>query len=290
MTDMEIRYFLGVVDNGLSFTRASQALYVAQPAITRHINKLGEELGVKLFDTTKKNAVSLTPAGELFYKYFTEQIDSFNKITIQAKDLDKQFSGEIKIACLSGWDMAVLIQKISTFQSRFPSVYISFYSDGFKALKTGFQNGYYDALIMLESDYEGQPNTALQRLYTIPLVLLFSTNHALAGKSDLSILDFKDDALYLLSSGETPFARSVNETYCKSKGFMPKIKEMPNLDSIFLAIGSGSGYTILDKLHRSVNTSLFKSIEIDNYVNICAIWKKNNANPSLPLLLDTLFE
>jgi DNA-binding transcriptional LysR family regulator len=66
MTELEITYFLKIVDEGLSFTKASQSLYVSQPALTHHIKTLGEQLGVKLFNTSKKNSVTLTPAGKLF--------------------------------------------------------------------------------------------------------------------------------------------------------------------------------------------------------------------------------
>jgi DNA-binding transcriptional LysR family regulator len=37
MKDIQMRYFLSVVDNGMSFTKASQTLYIAQPALTKHI-------------------------------------------------------------------------------------------------------------------------------------------------------------------------------------------------------------------------------------------------------------
>jgi DNA-binding transcriptional LysR family regulator len=290
MKDIQIRYFLSVVDNGMSFTKASQTLYIAQPALTKHINDLGEELGVKLFDTTRKNAIKLTPAGELFYKLFTEFGDRLNTAIIQAKALNKQYSGEIKIACLNGWDMSLLIHKINTFQTEFPNISVSFYSDGFRAIQNGLRNNYYDVIIILEHEYEGRSNIIFKRLYSIPRVLLFSKNHVLAQKSDLSILDFKDDILYVVSSAETDLAKPINESYCKSKGFIPNIKEMPNLDSILLALGSGKGYAVQDKFQRAVNLPHLKYIELDDYLNIYAVWKKNNTNPSLPLLLDTLFD
>jgi DNA-binding transcriptional LysR family regulator len=52
MTDIEIRYFLEVVRQGNSWTKAANAVYVSQPALSKHIAKLGEELGIKLFDTS----------------------------------------------------------------------------------------------------------------------------------------------------------------------------------------------------------------------------------------------
>lgn len=56
-----LRYFLSVAQLG-SITRAAQALNVAQPALSRQIRKLEEELGVTLL-LRRPRGVELTPAG-----------------------------------------------------------------------------------------------------------------------------------------------------------------------------------------------------------------------------------
>ena len=59
-----LRYFCAVADK-LSFTKAAQELRVAQPALTRQIHDLEEELGVKLLNRSK-NRVALTEQGRTF--------------------------------------------------------------------------------------------------------------------------------------------------------------------------------------------------------------------------------
>jgi DNA-binding transcriptional LysR family regulator len=72
-------------------------------------------LGVRLFDTSRKNAAKLTPAGKLFYKFFVVQIDNLNKTIAEARALNNQDTGEIKIACIHDWDMSALIRKINKY-------------------------------------------------------------------------------------------------------------------------------------------------------------------------------
>ena len=58
----QLEYFLGVASE-LHFSKAAEKLYVAQPALSRQIQQLENELDVVLFERDKRN-VKLTPAGE----------------------------------------------------------------------------------------------------------------------------------------------------------------------------------------------------------------------------------
>src|SRR5882757_10270571 len=61
-----LRYFAAVAAHG-SFSRAAHNLHLTQPALSRQVKDLEEELGVPLF-ARGKNTVTLTEAGELFYE------------------------------------------------------------------------------------------------------------------------------------------------------------------------------------------------------------------------------
>ena len=62
MNDLQIDYFMAVGTN-LSFTKTSQELYVSQPAISKQIKLMEEELGVRLFYRNNKKT-ELTEAGK----------------------------------------------------------------------------------------------------------------------------------------------------------------------------------------------------------------------------------
>ena len=67
ITDFRLKVFRAVAER-LSFTRAADELFVTQPAVTKHINELEKQLGVPLF-VRRRNAVALTPQGELLLGY-----------------------------------------------------------------------------------------------------------------------------------------------------------------------------------------------------------------------------
>ena len=50
MNDIQIKYFIAVVKNNINFTKAANAVYISQPALSKQIAKFEKELGVELFD------------------------------------------------------------------------------------------------------------------------------------------------------------------------------------------------------------------------------------------------
>ena len=78
MSDFRLKVFQSVAKN-LSFTKASQELFVSQPAITKHIQELEAYYQTRLFDR-QGSKISLTKSGELLLKHkrFWTIINSWN--------------------------------------------------------------------------------------------------------------------------------------------------------------------------------------------------------------------
>jgi DNA-binding transcriptional LysR family regulator len=289
MNDLQIKYFLGIVNNDINFTKASKVLFVSQPALSKHINTLEKELGVKLFNTSVKSSIRLTLAGEHFYRFFSEYMREMAKAVREAKWANNQPSGEIKISVPNGWNLSALSQKFAAFQSQYPNIAFYIHSAGFKEIEGGIQKNNYDLAITPSFHLEAikeMENICVREICTIPIICLYSSRHTLAAKNDLTIADFKDDVLYTLSTEETPLAWTRSEAYCNSKGFVPKIKTVPNIDSILLALERGSGYTLFDQWHRIKDHPSFRYIHCDISDTVCAVWKKDNPNTVLNLFVN----
>jgi DNA-binding transcriptional LysR family regulator len=289
MNNLQIKYFLGIVNNHLNFTRASGVLYVSQSALSRQIHSLEEELGFKLFDTSVKSATRLTPIGERYYRFFTEYTNDFIKVLKEARRVNNQLSGEIKMAVPQGWTLSAISKKIDLFRSKYPRITISLSSVGFNSIETGIKNNNYDIAITPSFHLkflETLENIRKKEIATIPIILLYSSKHILAEKENLSITDFKDDVLYTVSEEDTPTAKAMSESCCKSKEFIPEIKTLANLDSVLLAIEGGSGFTLLNHWMRTKDHPSFRYIELDITDSVCMIWKKDNPNASLNLFLN----
>jgi DNA-binding transcriptional LysR family regulator len=287
MNDLYIKYFLEIVEQGVSFTKASRVLFVSQSSLTKHINSLNEELGVKLIDTTRRNAARLTPAGRRYYEFFSEYREKFQKVRDDVKALAGQKTGEIRIAAFAEWDMLPPLPLKVSFGKKYPYIEVSITSASFRGLKTGLLNNQHDLVVTLSDQFRGIPNISIHDHYRIPGILLFSSKHPLSQKKNPDITEFRDDIFYVLTEDETPMVRQICEDYCKSKGFLPHFKVLPNLNSILLALQNGYGYTIVDEWTRLRKDPNFINVELDMCFTISDVWKEDNENKALPLFLNT---
>ena len=78
MSDFRLKVFQSVAKN-LSFTKASQELFVSQPAITKHIQELETYYQARLFDR-QGSKISLTKAGELLLKHSEKILDDYKQL------------------------------------------------------------------------------------------------------------------------------------------------------------------------------------------------------------------
>lgn len=84
----KIGYFLSVAKH-LNFTKAAQECHIAQPAISRQMSSLEEELGFALFDRSSRK-VRLTPAGQSFYTSMMRFVNDYDNGVEQLRHISKE--------------------------------------------------------------------------------------------------------------------------------------------------------------------------------------------------------
>ncbi len=117
------RIFYAVANNG-NISRAAKELYISQPAISKSIQKLEENLGVKLFARSSRG-VTLTPEGELLY---THVKSAFETLTIGEDRLRRSIAlgiGNLTIGASSTLCKYVLLPYLKDFIKEYPHINIS---------------------------------------------------------------------------------------------------------------------------------------------------------------------
>ncbi len=109
-----------------SFSKASQVLYISQPAISKHIKSLEEYYKTKLFDR-KGIQIELTPAGKLLFEKLTEvkRIQEQTEFEISTIKDVLQAKGVLKLGASTTVALYILPKVLSSFNQHYPQINIS---------------------------------------------------------------------------------------------------------------------------------------------------------------------
>ena len=110
MNSKQIEYFLEVARQG-NFTKAAQLLYTAQPALSRQIANLEEELDVTLFERGK-SGTQLTSIGQKYYELFLRTKQAMDELALEAKKNGMQAMEQIRIGIPEGWDLNKIVVRL----------------------------------------------------------------------------------------------------------------------------------------------------------------------------------
>ena len=149
----------------LNFTRAAEEMNIVQPAFSRQIKQLEEEIGVRLFDRNKRN-VSLTVAGSFFIDESKKILNQLNKAVLETAKIDKGESGEIRIGFTHSALQTTLPKLLKSIRKYLPDLKI--------VLKEINNQDHYSALLNDELDF-GIGTKKVLVLFNMDLVLINKT-------------------------------------------------------------------------------------------------------------------
>jgi DNA-binding transcriptional LysR family regulator len=114
------------VANNLSFSKASQVLFMSQPAISKHIKALEEKYKTNLFDRTG-NTIHLSEAGKLLYSRLMEAKKIQNQLEFELSTLNDALKakGQLKLGASTTVALYILPKILSAFHQKYPDVKIS---------------------------------------------------------------------------------------------------------------------------------------------------------------------
>jgi DNA-binding transcriptional LysR family regulator len=115
-----LRYFLAVAEH-LNFGRAAEELHTAQPSLSQQILQLERELGVRLFERTKRH-VALTEEGRLLLPEARALVERVATLSETMRGASATPRGPLQIGSITASTIGVLPRVLPGFQERFPLV------------------------------------------------------------------------------------------------------------------------------------------------------------------------
>jgi DNA-binding transcriptional LysR family regulator len=283
MTDLQIDYFMAVARSS-SFIKAAERLYVSQPAISRQVSTLETELGTLLFNRSKR-ASKLTPAGELFYKFFLDYKNSLATTRYRAQIVNEKIMGAFRLGYPEGWVLPDFFPKLlAVLQQQYPKIRISLYAWGLRELLEELQNGNLDLIIALNPAESFSVNFASQPITEIPHCLLYSTHLPQAKLKNPVLEDFKDHPFFVVDVYNSLMGGVRGILASHGVGHV-NIVPVPNLETGLARVQYNQGVIIVNGWDRALQNRSFGALELDTLQKVSFAWQKKDANKFIQIFM-----
>ena len=285
-----LRYFVAVAEEQ-NVTRASQRLHVSQPALSRQIHDLEEEVGVPLFERTAKS-IALTPAGRLFLKEakavlrrVEAAVESVRKAGRKSKDA---FHGGYSPSPAT----ELLPSIIRQFEKAMPGVRVVLHDMSSSEMIAGLQSGRLQAAVIVGHAAARAQGLVFHLLRTYPIGVALPRNHPLAKKKAVSLGDIVQESLVGYNRHEyRDYAQWVRGIFGKAGRKLRFVEECDGALSLISAVESGRGLAVSARSVLSVAGSRIAFVPIvpapkPMEVGVCCVRSKV-AQPSIHQFIAT---
>lgn len=245
MDDHKLRVFCTVAETK-SFSKASEIIRLTQPAVSLQIQALEEICGTKLFNRLGC-VITLTPAGEVLYKYAKEISSLYAEAGKEIGKITGIMKGILSVGASSTIGNYVLPTAISDFRKKFPDVKAHLSIGNTKAIVDLLNGG-----VVNVGFVEGEVNKqklSVEKVVSDEMVLVMSPQHPWARRSSVSVLELPKEPFIFREEGSG--TRQMIEKYLTKHGVPPQTIKisfiMGSTESIKSAVESGLGISILSR-------------------------------------------
>jgi DNA-binding transcriptional LysR family regulator len=244
----QLRYF-AMVASELNFTRAAARLHIAQPALSRQIKQLEDELGSRLLERDKRS-VRLTAAGSSFLLEARALLDQAEQALANAR---AGANRKLNVGYVWGLFHSTAPPAMHRLRAKSPALSLNLLdvtaSDQARELSAGrLDFGFIGTA--WEADAAG---LAKAKVGECEFHIAMPQDHKLARKRLLSLEALANEIFLLISEDQFPGASGVMHQACEASGFKPRVLQVADRGYTLLGlVAAGCGIAILPETLRAL--------------------------------------
>lgn len=280
-----LRYFVAVAEE-LSFTRAAQRLHIAQPPLSTQIRNLETELGVELFDRSRR-AIALTGAGEVLLAQARPLLTQVEQTLNATRNAGAGESGRLTIGFIPSASTSALPGHLRAFHDRYPAVELFLRELNPDELVAQLHAGAIDlCFLYLPVDDARLERTVVARE---PLVAALPAGHRLArggaGRA-LRMEQLREQPFVLPARHHMPGLAARVLDACRAAGFEPRAvqRDVWLLQTVLGLVAAGLGVALVPSSVRHLDRTgvAFRRLaDCDEVVELGALWRSGDRTPTL---------
>ena len=287
MTFKQLECFL-VLAQRLNFTQAAQALYMAQPALSRTISALEEELGLPLFYRNSRN-VALTPAGLSFARSCPKLLEEYRMSLASARQASEGYQGKLTLGVLRDNFDAQVVDLFHTMAAKYPEVCLELRECSHSELYHRFDQGQLDAMVTFGSFAPAEDTRQVILRRDRQCVVVPSTSRY-AGRPHVQMEELRDERFIAMARTASQPGHDFLFRLAGDAGFVPNVvAEASYVQSLLMLVACGLGLTTLtdDLACQAQGRVTFVPLLGVPLSYHALLWKQGSKNPSLPFLVET---
>lgn len=277
MTLNELRYIVAVAQER-NFRRAAEISFISQPALSLAIQKLEEELGLKIFERGKNN-VSVTPVGTEIVGQAQRTLEEAERIREIARQGKDHLAGTLRLGIIYSVGPYLLPDLVPALKKLAPDMPLEIEENITANLDTLLHNGKLDVIIIALPF--GDSGIATQAVYDEPFEVVVDNEHRWVNRRSIRAEELSTEKVLLLDSGHC-FSNQVAEACPELNRKGTDIQQGTSFETIRNMVASGLGITVLP---ASANSARYRSklLKVKPFTNpapsrrIALAWRKSFA-------------
>jgi DNA-binding transcriptional LysR family regulator len=225
-----------------SFRKAADELFLTQPTVSIQIKKLGEAIGLPLFEQIGKR-IHLTPSGKALYGACREISDSLANLEMQIADLKGLKQGQLKLAVVTTAKYFAP-RVLGLFCQRYPGIDISLKVTNRERLLERMGQNIDDLYIMGRPPQS--PTMIFQPFLPNLLVIVASRNHPLVGATNIPLPRIAQERFVMREQGSGT-RMALEQLFQQNELTLNVRMELGSNEAIKQAVASGLGIAILSR-------------------------------------------
>src|SRR2546425_308390 len=238
-----LRYFVAVAE-AENVSRAALKLHVSQPALSRQIRDLEDELGFLLLERSAKS-VRLTEAGRAFLIEARAVLQRAEDAVKAARTIARGGAGELHVGYAPSLTARILPQTLRAFQAQLPNVRVRLHDLSTEEMLAGLREGKLQIAFVVRLTPAMLRGLRFEELARDSMCLAVAPKHPLATRRTVTLVEVAREPLITYSRKDYPDAHDNLAAMFAAIKSKPRIaEEHDSVSSLIAAVEAGNGVAI----------------------------------------------
>jgi LysR family transcriptional regulator, benzoate and cis,cis-muconate-responsive activator of ben and cat genes len=282
-----LRYFIAVAEEE-NVSRAALKLHVSQPALSRQVRDLEEELGFALLERSAKS-VRLTEAGRVFLAEARAVLERAEQGVQAARSIAVSARGELHVGYAPSLTARILPPALRAFQAGTPGMVVKLHDLSTEEMLTEIRSGKLQIAFVIQPMAGMMRGLKFEELLRDALCLAMTPNHPFARRRLVPLAEAVREPLIAYSRREYPeYHEMLAKVFAGTKGKPRIAEEHDGVASLMAAVESGAGVALVPESMSCMSGPRLKLVALHpapEPLVIGAVWDKAGLAPAAAVFL-----